>query len=153
MATRYLLGTDALLELSAAGANPTKTWGESVKLQHCKLSVVAVGMAFEVVKYELAGDLARQQGWERVLRTRLAELERLGVPTLPVNDKVVEEWIPLRRHPLVARDARSGADIVVSQDTRFVIATAKCFGLTLAEFAQPYHDTLRQLGMDVVSIG
>jgi hypothetical protein len=152
MANRFLLGTDALLELSAAGPNPTKAWAESVRLQHCKLSVVAVGMAFEVIKYELAADLARQQGWERGLRTRLAELERLGVPTLAVNDKVIEEWIPLRRHPLVARDAGSAAEIVVSQDTRLVIATAKCFGLALAELDQPYHATLRQLGMDVISI-
>jgi hypothetical protein len=152
MATRYLLGTDALLELSAAGPNPTKSWGETIRLQDCKLSVVAVGMAFEVIRYELSGDLARLQGWERGLRTRLAELERLGVPTIPVTDRVVEEWIPLRRHPLVARDPQSGADVVVSQDTRLVIATAKCFGLALAELEQPYHQTLRQLGMEIVSI-
>ena len=152
MPERYLLGTDALLELSAAGPNPTKTWGAEVRLQHCKLSVVAVGIAFEVIRYELAGELARQQGWERSLRARLAELERLAVPMLPVTDKVIEEWIPLRRHPLVASDARTGAEIPVAQDTRFVLATARCFGLTLVERAQPYHETLRDLGMDVVSL-
>lgn len=153
MANRYLLGTDALLELSAAGPTPTKAWGETIRLQDCKLSVVAIGMAFEVVKYELAGDLARLQGWERSLRTRLAELDRLGVPTIPVTEKVIEEWIPLRRQPLVARDAQSGADIVVSQDTRLVIATAKCYGLALVELEQPYHQALRQLGMEIVSLG
>ncbi len=152
MANRYLLGTDALLELSAFGATPAKAWGETIRLQDCKLSVIAVGMAFEVVRYELAADLARLQGWERGLRTRIAELERLGVPTIPVTDNVVEEWIPLRRHPLTARDAQSGADIVVSQDTRLVIATAKCFGLTLVELEQPYHQALRQLGMEIVSL-
>ena len=152
MADRYLLGADALLELSAGAPNPTKEWGAGVRLQHCRLSVVAIGIAFETVHHELAGDLARLQGWERSLRARLAEFARLGVPMLPVTDAVVEEWIPLRRHPLVARDARNGAEIAVSQDTRLVIATARCFGLALVELAQPYHDTLRDLGIEVVSI-
>ena len=151
MTTRYLLGADALLELCAAGDTPTSIWARSIRLADCRLSVVAVGIAQEVIQHELATDLARQRGWTRSLRARLAEIERLGVPRLHVTEEVVETWIALRRHPLAALDAQ-GNKIGASQDTRLVIATASCHGLTLAEPAQPYHATLQELGIQVQSL-
>lgn len=151
MTNRYLLGADALLELCAAGDTPTSIWSRTVRLAECRLSVVAVGIAQEVIQHELATDLARQRGWTRSLRARLAEIERLGVPRLPVTQEIVEAWVSLRRHPLSALDAH-GHQIGASQDTRLVIATASCHGLTLVEPAQPYHATLHELGIPVQSL-
>ena len=146
---RYLLGantlTDMLLALSAAGR-----WLDTVSAADCALSVIAVEIARSAVRNAPLSVFERQRA-ATTLEQGLQRIVNVAGEPLAVDEKVAEVWGRLRLQPLLMYQ-RGGNTWPIGQDTRLVLATASCYGLTLVEPHELYHAELQRLGLEVHSL-
>ncbi|MDN5752155.1 MAG: hypothetical protein L0H15_02585 [Nitrosospira sp.] len=146
----YLLGANTLLDLCVTGTTADQ-WATTVRLSDCRVSVISLAIARELIQRDLANDLVTLGRYQQALETRVNKIRRVGSPVLPFEELEAREWQRWRRHaPLDI--LINGIPQPVGHDTRMVIATAFVHGLTLVEPQEMYHTTLANHGLQLVSL-
>lgn len=153
---QFLISGNALMQLCLETSTPASEWADAKPVVDLRLSLMGVSMARAWV---LALEPARRMQWQRSLDHRINEIELESGRPLPLDERVMASWTNIRSANLVqeAKDERgnvvldeSGNAILedIGQDQRLEIATALTHGLTLVDPWAPFHDQMREMGMD-----
>ncbi|WP_425953007.1 hypothetical protein [Ralstonia pseudosolanacearum] len=127
----------------------TQEWlANDIRAGDISFSVISVAAARKTIS-DLKGP--RRTMLQKALEIRLAALKNDGAIEIPFGEGEAKEWEQWMQHePLTIE--RDGQSYSVGQDTRMVIATSIENGCTIVEPGELYHDELRALQFEVVSL-